>query len=273
MGLLEVIAGVRSGARALALADAMGRADGQDGDPRDRRPGLHRQPLQPALRPGGVAPPAEQIADIPTIDRICRSAAAFAWDPSSSSDLVGVDTGFDVSRSFYELSFGEPRWRPSPIHARMVAAGLHGRKTGRGYYDYTGEGPHRPADPEPPARQRRRHRGCRGRSRMRCASAPPAPEWPRDQRQRARRHRRRRAVLCAPHWSSSRSPARPASAFAGLGLHTARVAPAPGGVLVRMVCQVINESAFALGEGVGSAGHRHRHDARHEPPARPARVG
>jgi 3-hydroxybutyryl-CoA dehydrogenase len=42
-------------------------------------------------------------------------------------------------------------------------------------------------------------------------------------------------------------------AFEGLGLHTARVRPSAVGVLPRIVCQVINECAFALGEGVGSA--------------------
>jgi 3-hydroxybutyryl-CoA dehydrogenase len=42
-------------------------------------------------------------------------------------------------------------------------------------------------------------------------------------------------------------------AFRSLGLHAERVQPAPAGVLARIVCQVINESAFALGEGVGSA--------------------
>ena len=43
------------------------------------------------------------------------------------------------------------------------------------------------------------------------------------------------------------------AAFGALGLHTAQVQPAPGGVLGRIVCQLVNESAFALGEGVGSA--------------------
>ena len=62
--------------------------------------------------------------------------------------------------------------------------------------------------------------------------------------------------------------------FAALGKHVAWVGDAPGLVLGRIVCQVINESAFALGEGVGDAArHRHRHDARAEPPARAARVG
>jgi 3-hydroxybutyryl-CoA dehydrogenase len=39
-----------------------------------------------------------------------------------------------------ELSFGEPRWKPSPLQARMVAAGRLGRKTGRGWYEYDEEG-------------------------------------------------------------------------------------------------------------------------------------
>ena len=56
--------------------------------------------------------------------------------PFELMDLVGVDVGLDVSRSFYEQSFGEPRWRPSPITVRTVAAGRLGRKSGRGYYEY-----------------------------------------------------------------------------------------------------------------------------------------
>ena len=56
--------------------------------------------------------------------------------PFELMDLVGVDVGLDVSRSFYEQSFGEPRWRPSPITVKTVAAGRLGRKSGRGYYDY-----------------------------------------------------------------------------------------------------------------------------------------
>ena len=73
---------------------------------------------------------AERIADIETIDRIVRLGGGFRMGPFELSDLVGVDTGFDVSLSFYELCFGEPRWRPSPIQAQRVAAGLHGRKSG-----------------------------------------------------------------------------------------------------------------------------------------------
>jgi len=70
--------------------------------------------------------------------------------PFELMDLVGVDVGFEVSKSFYAQSFGEPRWRPSALAGRMAAAGRLGRKAGRGWYDYAGED-HRPRDPDPPA--------------------------------------------------------------------------------------------------------------------------
>jgi 3-hydroxybutyryl-CoA dehydrogenase len=52
-------------------------------------------------------------------------------------------------QSFASGSFGEPRWRPSPLQARLVAAGHLGRKTGRGWYVYDGA-THRDEDPAPP---------------------------------------------------------------------------------------------------------------------------
>ncbi len=77
----------------------------------------------------------------------------FRMGPFELMDLVGVDVGLDVSRSFYEQSFGEPRWRPSPITARTVAAGRLGRKSGRGYYDYPADGRHRDDGPRAPCRR------------------------------------------------------------------------------------------------------------------------
>ena len=67
--------------------------------------------------------------------------------PFELMDLIGIDVNFAVARSFYEQSFGEPRWRPHPIQARLVAAGRLGRKSGRGFYSYEGER-HREPDPE-----------------------------------------------------------------------------------------------------------------------------
>ena len=150
MRLLEVIAGVLSGERALALADATGRAMGKEVIRASDGPGFL---VNRCNRPFGLEALRllqERIAEVQTIDRVMRQGGGYPMGPFELSDLVGVDTGFDVSKSFYELSFGEPRWRPSTIQARQVAAGLHGRKSGRGYYDYSGEGRYRPDDPPPP---------------------------------------------------------------------------------------------------------------------------
>jgi len=89
----------------------------------------------------GVAPPDE-------IDRIVRLGAGLRMGPFELMDLIGMDVNFAVARSFWEQSFGEPRWRPTPIHERMVSAGRLGRKTGRGFYAYAKDTPHRPRDPD-----------------------------------------------------------------------------------------------------------------------------
>ena len=83
------------------------------------------------------------IADHQTIDRICRLGGGFRMGPFELTDLVGVDVNFEVAKSFWEQSFHEPRWQPEPIQQRMVSAGWLGRKSGRGYYDYSKE-PYRP---------------------------------------------------------------------------------------------------------------------------------
>ena len=91
----------------------------------------------------------ERVATPEQVDRICRLGGGFRMGPFELMDLVGIDVGYAVAQSFTELSFGEPRWKPSPLQARMVAAGRLGRKTGRGWYEY-GDGPHRPEDPPAP---------------------------------------------------------------------------------------------------------------------------
>jgi 3-hydroxybutyryl-CoA dehydrogenase len=56
--------------------------------------------------------------------------------PLHLSDLIGLDTTLAVAQSLYE-EFKEPLYAPPPLLSRMVEAGLLGRKTGRGFYDYS----------------------------------------------------------------------------------------------------------------------------------------
>ena len=147
MQLLEVVAGERSGEPALARARAAGEAMGKHViDAADGAGFLVNRCNRPfALE--GLRLVEQRLATPEQVDRICRMAGGFRMGPFELMDLVGIDVGFTISKSFFEQSFGEPRWRPSPLAARAVAAGRHGRKTGEGWYRYP-DGP--PADPEPP---------------------------------------------------------------------------------------------------------------------------
>jgi len=59
--------------------------------------------------------------------------------PAALSDLTGIDIGYHVRKNFEE-SFGE-RWKMSPIYEQVYQTGCYGRKTGAGWYDYSGEEP------------------------------------------------------------------------------------------------------------------------------------
>ena len=79
---------------------------------------------------------AEGVADHATIDRILVDAAGFKIGPFGLMDLVGLDVSHAVMKSMYQQYFEEPKYRPSFTAEPRVAAGLLGRKTKRGWYEY-----------------------------------------------------------------------------------------------------------------------------------------
>lgn len=83
----------------------------------------------------------EGIADPATIDRVLTDGAGFRMGPFALFDLTGLDVSQPVMESIYHQYFEEPRFRPSPLGAQRLAAGLLGRKTRRGFYDYAGGSP------------------------------------------------------------------------------------------------------------------------------------
>ena len=78
----------------------------------------------------------EGVADFATIDRILVDAAGFRMGPFSLLDLVGLDVAHAVMKSMHQQYYGEAKYQPAYIAEPRVAAGLLGRKTGRGWYRY-----------------------------------------------------------------------------------------------------------------------------------------
>lgn len=79
----------------------------------------------------------EGIADIATVDWAMTTIAGFRMGPFTLMDLIGNDVNAAVSRSVYESTFHDPRYRPSVLQQRYAEAGWLGRKSGRGFYDYS----------------------------------------------------------------------------------------------------------------------------------------
>jgi 3-hydroxybutyryl-CoA dehydrogenase len=79
---------------------------------------------------------SEGVAEFHEIDRILRDSAGFRMGPFELLDLTGLDVSHPVMESIYHQYYEEPRYRPSPITGQRVAAGLLGRKTGRGFYHH-----------------------------------------------------------------------------------------------------------------------------------------
>jgi len=78
----------------------------------------------------------ETVTDIETIDALLRKAGGFRMGPFELLDLTALDVSHPVMESIYTQFYQEPRYRPSVITRQRLSAGLLGRKTGRGFYDY-----------------------------------------------------------------------------------------------------------------------------------------
>ncbi|MCW7536359.1 3-hydroxyacyl-CoA dehydrogenase [Aquabacterium sp. A7-Y] len=79
---------------------------------------------------------AEGVAEFHQLDRILRDTAGFKLGPFELLDLTALDVSHPVMESIYHQYYEEPRFRPQPLTRQMLAAGLVGRKVGRGFYRY-----------------------------------------------------------------------------------------------------------------------------------------
>jgi 3-hydroxybutyryl-CoA dehydrogenase len=154
MRIVEVVDGVLTEPWVTEALAALARRFGHTPVRCKDTPGFVVNHAGRAFVPEGLRILTEGIADPETIDRILVEAAGFRLGPFGLMDLVGLDVSHAVMKSMYQQYFEEPKYRPAFLAEPRVAAGLLGRKTGRGWYAYDSEGTalKQAEAPAPPAR-------------------------------------------------------------------------------------------------------------------------
>lgn len=136
MPVVEVIAGERTDCATTDILCRLAESCGHKAVLCQDSPGFVINHAGRGMYSEGLRLVQEGVADPVTIDRIVREAGGFKMGPFELMDLTGLDVSYPVMELIYHQFFQEPRFRPSPLPSRRVAAGLFGRKSGEGFYRY-----------------------------------------------------------------------------------------------------------------------------------------
>ncbi|MGK2954145.1 MAG: 3-hydroxyacyl-CoA dehydrogenase family protein [Solirubrobacterales bacterium] len=140
MPLLEVIQSVTTSPEAIDVGLAYGeKLKKQTVETKDKAGFIVNRLLVPYLL-DGIRGLEEGIGTIDEIDAAMKAGAGHPMGPLTLSDFVGLDTLMSISNVMFD-EFRERRFAAPPTLRKMVAAGFYGKKSGRGFYDYSGDKP------------------------------------------------------------------------------------------------------------------------------------
>jgi 3-hydroxybutyryl-CoA dehydrogenase len=136
LALVEVIRAEQTSDETAAAIVALARDLGKTPAEANDFPGfVSNRILMPFLNEAAYAL-MEGVAEPEAIDAVAKLGFAHPMGPLALADLIGLDTCVAIMEVLHE-GLGDPKYAPCPLLRRYVAAGRLGRKSGRGFYDYT----------------------------------------------------------------------------------------------------------------------------------------
>jgi 3-hydroxybutyryl-CoA dehydrogenase len=136
MKLVEVVRTILTDSEVFRAATEFGRELGKVPVQTSDRTGFIVNRLLVPYMLDSIRALEEGVASIVDIDNAMKLGCGYPMGPLTLGDFVGLDTTYYIADIMFD-EFKEKRFAPPPLLKRMVLAGLYGRKSGRGFYDYS----------------------------------------------------------------------------------------------------------------------------------------